>query len=83
MENVRQTLDAYWRQRLEEARNRYQAARVAVSIAGGIHSDAPSPDGSFAFGRALRVEREALTEYTHILRIFNAVVIRGKTPAEE
>ena len=83
MENARQALDEYWRQRLGDARRRYEAARAALKIASDIHSDAPSPDGSFAFGRALRVEREALVEYTHILRIFSAVVIRGKTPNEE
>ena len=82
MENVRQALDAYWGQRLEEARDRYYSARMAAKIARGVHGDIPPPKESFTFYRILRVEREALAEYARIRSIFNAVVTRGKIPIE-
>ena len=82
MENVRQALDAYWRRRLEEARDRYYSARTAANIARDVHGDVPPPKESFAFYRILRVEREALAEYARIRSIFNAVVTRGKIPIE-
>jgi len=79
----RQALESFWKQRVEDAYIRYQEATAALRIAREIQSQAPRPDGSFAFGQALRAENRALAEYKRVLTIFNELVIYGQIPPED
>jgi hypothetical protein len=45
---------------------------------GGI----PGPDGHLLYQRALRAEYIALADYSRVLRVFNDLVVHGKTPSE-
>ena len=78
-----EALAMVWRERLENARNRYEAAKAAVQDAGELQSQIPFPDGNFALAHALQAERYALAEFKRVLIIFNDLLLRGKAPEEE
>ena len=68
-----------WRQRLDDARHRLDFAQIYVKE---VQQDrqlgyVPSPDGDYAYRRAIRAESEARVEYLRILRIFTDV-LQGK-----
>jgi len=68
------------RRRLAAARNEYEAAKLAALAASELQSQAPSPDGAFAFHRALRAERRALNQYRRMLGAFSDLVLHNKVP---
>ena len=76
----RQALEAKWRERLENARTRYEAARAAVQ---GARESQHAPDDSFVLDNALRAEHHALTEFNRVTRILNDLVAHGTIPEEE
>jgi len=42
-----------------------------------------SPDGEFAYRKALRADTDALVEYSRILRLTTDLLLKGKVPDEE
>jgi len=82
---MRQSLEDVWRERAQVALTRYRAARTTTAELRAQHAEwlTPTPDGSFAVTRALRVENAALSEYRRVLVIFNDLVIHGKMPPDE
>lgn len=79
----RRALERLWRDRLNEARLRLEAATSDLNqthrdfyASGGLSS------GHFALERAIRVERMALVEYRRILCIFIGLVSSGRVPDE-
>ena len=79
---ARQALEDYWRDRLENAAAKYQAAKKAVAAAQEFQSQVPSPDGGFAFRQALRTETEALIEYKRAVTMFNNLILYDMVPDE-
>ena len=81
----RQELEQRWLKRMREAELRLGNAREFVKE---IQRDfprgeIPSPDGNFAFYKAIRAESAALRDYFHVLEVFTALVLHGKTPDEQ
>jgi len=77
-----QKIENLWRERLDQAFERYQTAmfeyrRLLVQEPAG---HAPSPDSPLY--RSRRAESDALTEYLRVLRIFRDITIRHKLPGE-
>ena len=84
MEDVdRQALGAIWRERLGNARTRYESTKAAVQALRELQSQIPSLDISFALDHALRAEYRALSEFKRVLTIFDDLVIHWKIPAED
>src|SRR5262249_42368814 len=81
--NDRQALGAVWRERLVNARTRYEAAKATLQGASELHSQMPSPDGHFALDHALQAEHRALAEFKRVLTVFSDLVIHGTIPAED
>ena len=79
----RRALGAIWRERLENARTRYEAATATVQGVREFHPQVPSPDGSFTLDHALRAEHHALAEFKRVLAVFNDLVVNGKIPEED
>jgi hypothetical protein len=85
MENLfhmRQTLADRWRERVNAALTQYHTAKEAARAAKDLVSEAPAPDGLFAFRKAVRVETAARKEYMRVLTIYSNLVIHGKVPDE-
>ena len=80
----REALEQLWRDRVNDVKLRLDFARsYAKEVREDVHRGAvPSPDGSFAYQRALRMETLALAEYVRVMRIFSALVLEGKIPDE-
>ena len=76
-------LEAKWRERLENARIRYEEAKATVRAIRELQSEIRSLDMSFALEYALRAEDEFLTEFKRVLTIFNDLVNYGKIPEED
>jgi hypothetical protein len=74
---VEQPVEAFWRERLEDARSKYQeaAADFHVLMLQMHVRDFPSPDGSMAFSRALRAESVARKNYMRVLRIYTDLLL--------
>jgi len=79
----RQALEAKWRERLENARHRYEAAKATVQRFRELQAKSHSVDVSLALEYALRVEDAALAEFKRVLTIFNDLVNYGKIPQED
>ena len=79
----RRALAAIWREPLENARSRYDAAKATVQGARELQSQIPSPDGNFAFAQALRAENRALAEFKRVLTIFYDLTLHGNVPEED
>ena len=62
-----EALGTLWRARLENARNRYEAAKAAVLDARELESQIPSADGNFALAHAVKAERYAVAEFKRVL----------------
>ena len=80
----RQALQELWRKRLADAKVRLDFARHFVTeVKQDLQSpDIPTPDGSYAYRRALRAETLALREYSRVLRIYQDLAVRGVVPDE-
>src|SRR5215831_18923899 len=65
----RQALGVIWKVRLENARNRYEAAKATVQGVRDFQS-LPFPDDSFALDHALLAECRALAEFKRVVTIF-------------
>ena len=80
-----QQLEESWRLKLEEASSRYRAATAEYRTMLEEQRDGatPGPDATDALMRARQAESQALAEYTHVLRMFADLTIRGKPPEEQ
>ena len=76
-------MEAIWRERLENARVRHEAAKAALQVARERQSQLTSPDDTFAVDHALRAEHHSLAEFKGLLTIFNGLVVHGKIPEED
>jgi len=77
-------LHEQWRKRVADAKLRLEFARIYLAE---IQRDftagsAPSPDGRFAYQKALHAEQVALAEYMRVLRLLTVFVVEGKVPEE-
>jgi hypothetical protein len=77
-----QVLADRWRERVSVAFSQYKTAMKAARAAKDLISDAPAPDGLFAFRNATRAETAARNEYMRVLTIYTNLVIHGKIPDE-
>ena len=79
----RHELEELWRRRLASAKLRLDFARNYLNE---VQTDFPiddgSPDGQYAYQRAIRAENGALAEYHRALRIYTDLVMDGKLPEE-
>lgn len=77
-------LETLWRTRLHESELRLEFARNFLN---GVQREFPlsdpSPDGRYAYRRAIRLERLALREYRHIQRILHDLILKGIVPDEK
>jgi len=81
MEDVdRRALEAIWRERLVNARTRYEAAKTAVQ--GAREAQLSSPDDSLALDHTLRAEHHTFAEFKRVLTIFYDLLVYGKAPAD-
>jgi hypothetical protein len=71
-------LHSKWQEKVANAVLRYSAAKAATAKAISEREDLPSPDGYDTLTRALRVENEALKEYTQVLNAYAKAVLEGK-----
>ena len=76
-------LEAKWRERLGNARVRYEEAKAAVQAIRELQSQIPSVDISFALADAIGAEQHAFAEFKRVLTIFNDLVNYGKIPQED
>lgn len=79
---TRETLEDFWRLRVEETQARYHKAtghyrRLLQEQPGGTPHD---PTGGLALAR--QAESEALAEYIRVLRAFTDLTVNGKIPEE-
>jgi hypothetical protein len=80
----RQELEEIWRQRVRQARLRYEDASAAFRSTWGEHFETRlSADPMHAIQQARKVESQALTEYVRVLKIFTELVLRGKAPRDQ
>ena len=80
----RQESEELWRNRLASAKLRLDFARNYLNeVQRDFPIDDTSPDGQYAFRRALRAENVALAEFHRLLRIYTDLVMDGKIPPEE
>lgn len=78
------TIVDLWRERLRDARRRYQeTAKEFAATWGGHFQMHLIPDSSHAFRQARRVESQALKEYVRVLKIFTSLAVRGEDPPNE
>jgi CheY-like chemotaxis protein len=77
-----QTLEDFWRTRVEETQARYhQATEHHRSLLQELSEETPlDPNGALAL--ASQVESEALAEHTRALRAFTDLTLNGETPEE-
>ncbi len=78
-------LEALWRSRVREARERYTTAagRTWAVLEEWEQSLLPSPDGAFIVRRSAELEATALSEYVRVLKVFTELVAHGKVPPPE
>jgi len=67
---------------VENARNRYEAAKATVQGVRDFQS-LPFPDDSFALDHALLAECRALAEFNRVLILFNDRLVNGTIPDED
>jgi hypothetical protein len=79
----RNALVGLWQRRVRAALGQYQVAEADCRKAMEEQSDAADPGGSFAYPKALQVERAALEKYTRTLRILTDLMVNGKLPPTE
>ena len=81
-EDKRREREAYWRQRMKDARTVYLHAKaqdvgMMEELKGGFIAPA---DGSFAVAKARRAEALALYDLDRIMRLWADLVARGIMP---
>jgi hypothetical protein len=77
-------LEALWRSRLREAHLRLEFARNFLKgVQRDLRLSEPSPDGRYAYRRAIRLEYLARQEYRHLQPILFDLTVNGKVPDEE
>jgi hypothetical protein len=79
----REELLEAWGERTRIAAHEYQRVKAAADLAYQLCTDAPPPDGNFAYRQALQAETAALAEYRRTLTIFTDLLLHGKTPDQE
>ena len=79
---TRETLDHFWRTRVEKAQDRYHKATGHYRLLLSDHADGNSPDPNGPVALARQVESEALAEYCRVLRTFTELMVNGKIPDE-
>ena len=77
---VRQEFEKYWRRKLKESYERYQAAstRYRGLLQEELAGQVSSPDGPLALAR--REEFETLAEFTRLLKMFAELTLDGRVP---
>lgn len=87
----RSEFEDIWRERLEDSKERYDAASARcrevlaehnASRSASFPKFTPTPDGTFAIAQALKTESAARQEYVKVLHIFTHLVIHGDLPQE-
>ena len=74
-------LEDEWREKVRNARIRYEQATKAFRATWGEHfEERLTSDPTFAIEQSRKVESEALAEYVRVLKIFTDLVIHGKQP---
>ncbi|MBZ5622870.1 MAG: hypothetical protein LAQ69_29665 [Acidobacteriia bacterium] len=80
-----QDVEELWRDRLSEAKARYEIAvarfRTAAEDVRTRHT--PGPDGSFSVHLAIAEESSARKEYMRVLRVFTDLLLNGRIPDEK
>jgi hypothetical protein len=77
-------LEDFWRERLREARLKYEEASEVFKATRGEHFESrPTADLILAIQRARNIESQALSEYMRVLRVFADLVVHGKLPPED
>jgi hypothetical protein len=76
-------LENVWRERLREARLKYEKAFDAFRATWGEHFEGRlTANPTLAIERARAVEPQALCEYVRVLRIYSDLTVHGKLPSE-
>lgn len=80
----RRALHEQWQKNVEVARLRLQFARAFVEeVRADLRRGAiPSPDGDYAYRRAVRAETAALAEYRRVFRLFTDLLYRNQIPED-
>lgn len=78
----RQELEETWRERLEQCHRRYHAATAQYRTLLQEEPDGRPPTSDSALARARQEETDALSEYSHTLRIFTDLTLHNKIPDE-
>ena len=71
----RDALIEHWREKLTEARNRYEKAKADLREIECLAKDLPQPDGSQAYRNALRAENIAGREFSVAVKRFTDLVL--------
>lgn len=82
---VRQQLENFWREKLQQSRTRFEAGKEHAKQAITERNEAltPSSDGAFAVSQSSQAESRALAEYRRVLLLFTDLVVHGKMPPED
>jgi hypothetical protein len=84
MAQSKRELEDLWRQRLREARLKYEEASKAFKATWGEHFESRlTADPTLAIERARNAESQALSEYMRVLRIFTDLIVNAKLPPED
>jgi lipopolysaccharide biosynthesis regulator YciM len=86
-EPSRRELEIMWRERVDQARSRYEYKSVVCKLLLAERVEAfpilsPDPDGTLALHQALQREFETRGEFRRVLRIYTDLVTRGSVPAD-
>jgi hypothetical protein len=77
-------LEDVWRERLREARLKYEEAAKAFRATWGEHFESrPTADPTLAIQQARNIESQALSEYMRVLEVYADLVVNGKLPPED
>jgi hypothetical protein len=81
MNQSRQELEDIWRERVREARIKYEQASKAFRATWGEQFERElTTDPTFAIEQARNREVAALKEYMRVLKVFTDLVVHGKRP---
>src|SRR5215475_4826469 len=84
MAQSKQELEDFWRQRLREARLKYEEASKAFKATWGEHFETRlTADPTHAIQQARKAESRALSQYMRVLQVFTDLVVDGKLPPED
>ena len=78
----RRVLEHLWLERVNDAKFQLHFARNSLDQ---VVNDLPmtTPDGHFAYQKALKAECLALREYGRVLRVFHDLTVNGIIPNED